>query len=434
MDSFYLECEEYILDIPKISSKHTVTDVRAFWQYMDCPGEQKKVIHVAGTNGKGSVCAYLQSILTKAGISVGMFTSPHLVTMRERISLSGKMISEEEFVTAFHKIKDSIKTFADIRKDDFHPSFFEFLFFLAMVIFEKQDVEYLILETGLGGRLDATNVISHPTACVITEIGYDHMEYLGNSLTEIAGEKAGIMKPGVPVVTIEKKDAVTEKLQDAARLIGCPLLVIQPEDIKINEIENKTIDFSFHSRYYMYVRLLLSTKAFYQTENASLAVQTVELLKDNRISEEHIRSGLKDAYWPGRMEEISPGVFLDGAHNEDGIQAFLDAVQADCCQGKRYLLFGGMKEKQYRKIIGMLAQSGLFSEAAVSPLETIRSLSDHDLKETFLQYTDLPCTVCKDATAALTLLKHKKRPEDMIYIAGSLYLAGQIKSGEENAG
>ncbi len=426
--------EEYILGIPQISSKHTLVDIREFLQFMGNPGMRKKMIHVAGTNGKGSVCAYLQSVLTESGIAAGVFTSPHLVTMRERISISGKVISEEEFAAAFHKVRDGVEQFARKRKDNFHPSFFEFLFLMAMVVFESKDIEYIILETGLGGRLDATNVISHPEVCVITEIGYDHMEYLGNSLAEIAGEKAGIMKPGVPVVTIGKKDGVTEKLRETASLSGCPIFVIQPEDIKINEIENKTIDFSFHSRYYMYVRLLLSTKALYQAENAAMAVQAVELLRDARITEEHIRTGLRKTYWPGRMEEIAEGVFLDGAHNEDGIQALLDTVRQDECQGKRYLLFGGIKEKQYQRIIGMLAGSGLFAEAAAVPLETIRSLSVYDLKETFLQYTDLPCTVCRDAQEALRLLKQKKQADDIIYIAGSLYLAGQIKSGEESAG
>ena len=434
MDLSYVECEAYILNIPRVSNKHTLEDVREFLKFIGNPGMTKKLIHVAGTNGKGSVCAYLQSMIQTAGISVGMFTSPHLVTMRERITVSGTMISETEFVASFQRMIKAIEQFAERREEYFHPSFFEFMFLMAMDVFERKDTEYIILETGLGGRLDATNVIDNPEVCVITEIGYDHMEYLGSGLTEIAGEKAGIMKPGVPVVAMDKRREVTEKLTETAAGKGCPLFLIKPEDIKINEIENKTIDFSFHSRYYMYVRLLLSTKAFYQTENAAMAVQTLELIQETRITREHIYSGLKSTCWPGRMEEIRKGIFLDGAHNEDGIQAFLESVEADACKGKRYLLFGGVREKQYQQIIGMLAESGLFEEAAAVPLETIRSLSAYELKETFLQYMDLPCTVCADVREALDLLEQKKQENDMIYITGSLYLAGQVKSGEENAG
>ncbi len=434
----YSECVEYILNIPKTSHKHTTSgstytlaDIRDFLAFMGDPSVKKHIIHVAGTNGKGSVCAYLRGILTEARITVGMFTSPHLVTIRERIVIGDRPVTEDEFTAAFRDVKEAAERFSQQRNAAFCPTFFEFLFFMAMNVFAKHDIEYIILETGLGGRLDATNAITAPKLGVITPIGYDHMEYLGDSLAAIAGEKAGIMKPGVPVVIWDEREEITRKLRAVAAETGCHLFPVQPADIKINEIENKTIDFSFHSRYDRYVRLCLSTTALYQPGNAALAVRAAELLEDRRISWDNVRVGLLKTAWPGRMEEIEAGIFLDGAHNEDGIRAFLDSVRADGCRGKRFLLFGGVREKQYGRMAAMLICSGLFAEAAAVPLENSRSLSRAELAEAFDGGGELPAAIYEDADEGLAALRRKKKDEDVIYITGSLYLAGQIKRGKE---
>lgn len=441
----YNECVKYILNIPRTSTKHTspglppdnanlphtLADIRAFLTFMGNPAMESHFIHVAGTNGKGSVCAYLQRILSESGISTGMFTSPHLVTIRERIMIDDRLVSEAEFTSAFLAVKEAAERFSRQRIAPFHPTFFEFIFYMAMQIFALHAPEYIILETGLGGRLDTTNVILAPKVCIITPIGYDHMEYLGDSLTDIAGEKAGILKPGVPAVIWAEREEVTRKLVAAAAEIGCPLFPVKPSDIKIQEIENKTIDFSFHSRYDMYVRLCLSTPAIYQTGNAAMAVRAAELLEDKRISWDCIRDGLVKTYWPGRMEEIGERIFLDGAHNEDGITAFLDTVRTDGCRGKRFLLFGGVRDKQYRRIAHMLIRSGLFAEAAVVPLLNSRSVSVGELAQVFGGCAELAVVVYEDADTGFTALKRKQKDEDVIYITGSLYLAGQIKRGKE---
>ncbi len=398
---------------------------------MGNPAMESRFLHVAGTNGKGSVCAYLRHILSEAGITVGMFTSPHLVTIRERIMINDRLVTEAEFVAAFQAVKEAAERFSHYQNAAFHPTFFEFLFYMAMKIFFRHAPEYIILETGLGGRLDATNAIPSPKVCVITPVGYDHMEFLGDTLPEIAGEKAGILKPGVPAVIWDEREEVTRKLTAAAAKTGCPLFPVKPPDIKILQIENKTIDFSFHSRYDMYVRLCLSTPAIYQTANAALAVRAAELLEDKRISWDLIRGGLLRTHWPGRMEEIEKQIFLDGAHNEDGIKAFLDTVRADGCRGKRFLLFGGVRDKQYGRITDMLIRSGLFAEAAAVPLLNSRSLSMEELTQVFGGCVCLPAAVYEDVGAGFAALKRKKKDEDAIYITGSLYLAGQIKRGKE---
>ena len=179
----YTAAEKYILEIPKFTRKNSIKDTSCFLEHLGTPEEKTKTIHVAGTNGKGSVCAYLCSILKEAGFSTGMFISPHLVTMRERFLINGEMVSEEEFLWAFRCVAGKLRQLPEtLQKISYHPTFFEYLFFMAMALFARHEVEYMILETGLGGRLDATNSIEKKDMCVISSIGYDHMEYLGETL------------------------------------------------------------------------------------------------------------------------------------------------------------------------------------------------------------------------------------------------------------
>lgn len=417
----YDEIEQYILDIPRFAGKHTLKDTKELLDQISSDRIKSKIIHVAGTNGKGSVCAYLRSVLMESGYNVGMFISPHLETMRERISVNNVMISKEEFVSCFNRIIEKVD-------EKSHPSFFEFLFLMAMVYFQEKEPEYIILETGLGGRLDATNCIEKPEVCVITEIGYDHMQYLGSSLSEIAAEKAGIIKKGVPVVFMDKRAESTKVLTEYAKKAQSPAIIIGKDNILNVNINNKSIDFSFHTGYYNYVSLLLNTVALYQTENAALAVAALEVLKDAGITEDSIRKGLRSAHWPGRMEEVMPGVYLDGAHNEDGIEAFLGTVERDRCKGKRFLLFGVVQDKRYDIIIRKIIESGLFDQAAVTLLETDRSASIEELKTIWGQYTEMTCSFHIDAAEAYRNLLSLKKGEDVIYIAGSMYLIGQMKS------
>ena len=431
----YQEAEQYISDIPKFAGKHTLEDTQRLLALLTGNTIKSKIIHVAGTNGKGSVCAYLRSVLMVSGASVGMFISPHLETTRERISIGNDMIPEEEFVRIFEQVRRVV------REDDRqcilngqepgsnHPSYFEFLFMMAMTYFKEKAPEYIILETGLGGRLDATNSVSGKSVCVITEIGFDHMQYLGNTLEKIAGEKAGIMEPSVPVVFADKRPSVTGILKKYAEEKGCPVHFVTKDDITEINIGNKTIDFSLRTGYYKYVGLSLNGSACYQTENASLAVKTLEILmqKDKRICEESIRRGLMKAYWPGRMEEVFPGIYLDGAHNEDGIEAFLNSVKEIPCEGRRLLLFGVVQDKQYEKMIRQIASADLFSEVAVTVLETDRSASLEKLREIWGQYK-ICCFFHQDAQEAYHHLLSDRKEADIIYIAGSLYLIGQMKS------
>ncbi len=414
----------YINATPKFTTKNSMEDTARFWERLGYPAKNSKILHIAGTNGKGSVCAYLCSVLRKAGISCGMFTSPHLMSMRERFVINGEMVSEEEFLEAFRVVMGEVKRLATA----YHPTFFELLFFMAMALFEKHGVEYVVLETGLGGRLDATNVVEDKKLCILTAIGYDHMEYLGDTLPLIAGEKAGIMRPGVPVVYPDGQEDVTRVIEEYAEKIGTQTFPVEKTAIKEIKIRHKTIDFSLHLHYYDYIGFTVSTSALYQVENASLAANAIARLEEERITVSALQDGIREMVWEGRMEEILPSVYLDGAHNADGILAFLETVKQHACVGRRVLLYSTVRDKQYSRVAALLAQAGLFDEICLVPLQGERALPLTQLTDSFRQYTGFDRKTFETLDTALSELLTHKNDGDEVYIVGSLYLAGEVKA------
>ena len=416
----------YCLAVPRFTKKNDMESTRAFFKYMKSPGTKAQIIHIAGTNGKGSVSAFLQSICLKAGKKVGMFTSPHLCDIRERIRIDGQMCSEEDFLQGFLTVKEALFAYREEypEKKEYHPTFFEMLFFIGMICFGKEEPDVIILETGLGGRLDATNVIQEPALCVITKVGYDHMEYLGSTLAEIAGEKAGIIKPGVPVVYWKEKEEVFSVIEEKANSLSSPCISVSKDMVDLTFFCDKYIDFSYNSRYYDYVGLRVNTKAVYQTQNAALAICVAQELWQEEVAP-FVREGIASMHWEGRMEEVLPGVFFDGAHNEDGIDAFLSSVKHDNCKGTRSLLFSVVQDKEYRKMADMIIGSGLFEQIYTAPIASERSVSKGDLEELFgadakVHYYDTP-------QEALSGMLRDRGTEDCLYVAGSLYLIGQLK-------
>ena len=440
------DCESFLNEIPRFTEKHGMDETKAFLEYLGSPDENMNIIHVAGTNGKGSVCCYMQSVLLKAGYRVGLFTSPHLVKINERFCVDGKPISDGLFVEIFLETLRRILEYREemnckIMSDGFFPTYFEYLFFMAMILYDVYPVDYLILETGLGGRLDATNSVSRPLISVITEIGYDHMQYLGESLEEIAGEKAGIIKSGVPVIFFDKRPETTEVIKKTALEKDSRAIVVDGRNIEnacISEDANgnKYIAFCYNSLYDKYVDLRLATVAKYQTENASIALEALEILKSQgaEITELDIREGLISAKWEGRMEEIRPGIYVDGAHNEDGISAFLESAKEISCEGRKILLFGVAADKQYPDIIRMLLASRQFDAIYAAVMETYRSVSVSELKTAFedareeLGIIGLPIKYYSNVRDAVTDIITMRKSGDIVFAAGSLYLAGQIKS------
>ncbi len=420
------EAVDYLYSIPRFTTKNSPEDTKAYLHKLGDPDKNMKILHVAGTNGKGSVCAYMRYILEEAGYTTAVFTSPHLVDIRERFLIRGEMVSKEAFLQAF------LQVYGSIEEPHYHPTYFEFLFFMAMLLFRDAGVDYVILETGLGGRLDATNSVGRKELSVITRIGRDHVEYLGDTEEAIAGEKAGIMHAGAPVVFADVSEAVSAVFRDRAEELGILAHPVSRNDYAFLGFENKMIDFSIHTRYYGYVRLTLHTLARYQMENAALAVRAIEVLDEGRtITVHHIESGVEKCFWQGRMEEILPDVFVDGAHNEDGVRAFLETVTADGCKGRRMLLFGVVQDKDFAHMVDKLLNAELFDRVAIAHLHTSRSASLKSLEEIFERRNKVQAvcayTLHDSVDAAFQVLREEQRAGDRIYIVGSLYLVGEIK-------
>ena len=428
----YEEAVSYVYRIPSFTKKNTSEVTRRFYEYLGCPGERAgscrpAVVHVAGTNGKGSVCSYISSVMIGAGYRTAMFTSPHLVDIRERFRINGEMMRKEQFAYlvnfCLEKVEEFRKQAEEPEYEKYHPTYFEFLFFLGMLWFDQQNVDLIVLETGMGGEKDATNVIKRPAVSVITRIGLDHMEYLGDTKEKIAQQKAGIIKRNCPVVFLDQEKNVDSVFVEKAKIMNAKAVSVSESDVASYKFKNKTVDFSLVSEYYDYVKVCLHTNAVYQRENAALAVRALEILSQRfRLSREQIECGLTAARWEGRMDEVLPGVFIDGAHNEDGVNAFLESAGADGCTGKRMLLFSVVSDKRFEKMTERIIESGLFGKIVVAPLESSRSLSEEQLASLWHGKAIL----YSSPEEAVRNLISEKRPEDNVYAAGSLYLAGQL--------
>ena len=460
----FLEAENYINDTPRFTSKNTMEDTRAFLHRLGDPDRKMRIIHVAGTNGKGSVCAYLRSILEAAGYRIALFTSPHLVCIRERFVVDGEMISEEEFLEAFLHIYNMLDWDALERGEGaYHPTYFETLFFIAMLVFGDKKPDFCILETGVGGRLDATNSVSRKELSIITHIGLDHVEYLGDTAEKIAAEKAGILQKGAPAVFWDTCPETTAVFQECAEKLGISAYSVSEKDYSFSIFKRKTIDFCVDSRYYRCIPLTLHTIAAYQRENCALAIRGIETLDEGKtITAQQIQAGVSGCFWAGRMEEVLPEVYVDGAHNEDGIRAFLETVAADGHEGARSLLFSVVKDKDYRHMARQLESSRLFGRVAVAHMRGYRALDREHLTGLFTPTAEISERFCdggqkaacngsgtsavrincahehkKDAGCvpevydtvedALLALLQERQTGERIYIAGSLYLVGEIK-------
>lgn len=425
----YQEIEKCILSIPRFSKKNDPDITKKFYEFLGSPGSRSKIIHIAGTNGKGSVCAYLNHILMLSGFTVGMFTSPHLISMRERIRVQGNEVSETEFCDVYYKVSNAAKQFREI-KPDYFPTFFELLFFMGMIHYDKEVPDYIILETGLGGRLDATNVIEHPALCILTEIGLDHMQYLGEKVELIAEQKVGILKQGVPVVYMNKRKEVSDVIESYARRLQCAAFPVSYDAITIFRNTSKSIDFSYHSGYYRYDGLTLRTAAIYQTENAAVAIHAIEVLFPYPLFiqyEAAIRRGIQEMVWAGRMEEIEEDVIIDGAHNEDGIEALMKVIRANTDK-KNVLLFAVVSDKDYRKMIQILMEKDEFERVYLTSINDERGLSTDELKTVFRQYTNKEIFIYHDPNNAYVKCLNEKKDNERVYAVGSLYLAGMLKA------
>lgn len=421
----YQEAEDYIYSLPKFTTKNSLEHTRQFLKRLNAEGKEQNILHIAGTNGKGSVCAYLQALLLSEGKNVGMFTSPHLIKMNERICVNGEMVTDEVFLNSFQRVRDTVRKMQE--EGIAHPSFFEFLFGMGMDIFAESGVEYIILETGLGGRLDATNAIGHPAVSVITSISLDHTEILGETIGKIAAEKAGIIKPGVPVVFDGSCEEGAKVIRARAEELGAPCREITKNAYEIQKITGKDIAFSSASAYDETTVWHLSTTALYQPMNAILALEAMKCLSKREKTSGKWREAIGNVHWAGRMEETKPGIFLDGAHNLGAVRAFIETVSARKKRGERVILFSAVQDKDYEHMIRLLARESSADEFIITEIKDQRAADPEVLCRVFREETDRPVKVIEDYRQAFFYACKEKGENGELYCLGSLYLIGMLK-------
>lgn len=424
------EAEKYLDEIPMwASKKNSLQDIRCFLERMGNPDRAMNVIHVAGTNGKGSVCAYLISILKQAGYHTADFISPHLIHVRERFLHDGRPAGETEFLRAFEHVKELSQVMA--AEGYARPAYFEFLFYMFMDMGRQWKPDFVILETGLGGLLDTTNTVEHPLLTVITSISMDHMQYLGDTVQTIAAQKAGILKPGVPVVYDGSCRESRQVIEERAEVLCCPAYPVADEDLKFGGRGSLGIRGTVKAGTKT-VELLIPSRADYQLMNAALAFRAAQVIdRDGRfkVSVKAAAAGIRTSRWPGRMEEVLPGVFLDGAHNEGGMEALarnIAAMQRE--SGKPVsLMFGVVGDKEYRKMIRKLCGQVDVSHVTVAQMDTERSVGAAVLAEEFRESLGCPVEAfdtVKDGWKCFL----RNKGEGLAFCAGSLYLAGEVKA------
>ena len=424
----YEEAAAYIEEIPKFTKKHMLEHTKTFLKRLGNPAADRKIVHVAGTNGKGSVCAYLQAILMSEGKRTGFFTSPHLVSVNERIRVDNIQIDNETFLKVFRKVLKIVRQMVEDGIE--HPSYFEFLFGMGMTAFAETDVEYIILETGLGGRLDATNAIDNPALAIITSISLDHTAILGDTIEKIAGEKAGIIKPGVPVFFDGSSKKAAEVIKAKASELGVSCREVTKNAYEIQEVHRKYIAFSRRSAYDKDVIFQVPMCGCYQAMNAELALEASEyLLAGEEIHMDRWKEALAELHWEGRMERVGAHITVDGAHNPGAMEAFVESVKAldESERGEMVLLFSAVSDKKYDQMIEYLCENLDVKAYVVTQIEDERGVPAEELADVFRRYTDRP-VYCKERLEdAVRTAMNERGETGEIYCLGSLYLVGMMK-------
>ena len=423
----YNEVLDYINGIPKYGSETGVVRGGYLLDRLGHPEEKMKVIHVAGTNGKGSVCAYLSNIIYESGYKVGLFISPHLVTINERIQINNEMISDEMFVEAFQVIYDIEQSL--VEQGLCKIMYFDYLFAMAMYVFEKEHVEYVVLETGLGGRLDSTNAVAQPIISIITSLSLDHTEVLGDSISQITYEKAGIIKKNIPVVYLDQNSETSEIIEEIARQLHSECIQVSCSQWKIIKNNAKHIDFLVHNRYYKSDIFTIKSPAMYQVMNCVIALSAIKVIENYNMGvfdSESLQRGVMNTFWEGRMEQISPDIYIDGAHNPDGIKAFIDSLHSIKSERTCTLLFSVVKDKHYNEMIKTLCESEIFDHLVVAQLEGTRKSDNMEIVKCFGKYTSQKIAAFKTVKEGFEYGRAIKG-KGILVCVGSLYLVGEIK-------
>ncbi len=416
------EAVEYIHAAQYTGAKNGLENTRALLHQLNIPMTPVPAIHVAGTNGKGSVCAMLDSMLRACGLKVGLYTSPFLQFYNERIRIGGVPVSDDVLARAVSRVKDAADSLAG---QGIHPTAFELGTATAFLIFLEEKVDIAVVEVGLGGRLDPTNVIT-PQVSVITALGMDHMEYLGDTLEKIAGEKAGIAKPFVPMVLYPARQEAEAVVRAACQQSKAPLTVLRHRQAVFHQADafGSNADFDLPKGRMENVRIPLP--GLHQVENALTALSAMDLLQGFPVSREAMRRGMEHVRWPARLEwiEKTPRVLLDGAHNPQGVEALRSFTELFLQKEKRVLLTGVLREKLNGKMLADMA--ALAGQAVTVTPDNHRAMPAKELAA-LLQEEGCDAEAAGSLQEGLKRAKELAGPGGVIIAAGSLYLAGALR-------
>jgi dihydrofolate synthase/folylpolyglutamate synthase len=418
------QAQAWVFDLQKYGIKFGLSSTLNLLSRLGVPWAEGEYLHVAGTNGKGSVSAMLSAVLTRAGYKPGLFTSPHLVRFEERFRLADQDISAAGLLSLINRVREAID-------DQEPPTFFEFATAMAFLHFHEQQARPVILETGMGGRLDATNIV-RPLVSVITNISMDHQFFLGNTLLAVAGEKAGVIKPGVPLVTHARQKRVLELFRRRCQELAAPMYVGGRD---FSSRGGPKGVFSYYGISSRLSGLKVNLWGRHQYRNAAVALAVLELLKERGlpVPEAAIREGLAHTRWPGRLERLpqDPRIILDGAHNPDAARVLARTLRRGKEDGQRLLVLGIMADKEVDAILAALlplARTVIFTRPryfrAAATADLARRAKPFGLH--ILEEPEVPGAI----TRALALAG----PRDEIVVTGSLYTVGEAKAFFEASG
>jgi dihydrofolate synthase / folylpolyglutamate synthase len=401
----YAEAIQFLYGLRLFGTKLGLENTCRLAELAGNPQQRLRFIHVAGTNGKGSTCAMLESIYRTSGLRVGLFTSPHLVSFLERIQVNRELISEADVIRLVEQAQRALGMLAD----SVHPTFFEVVTVMALCYFAEQQCDLVIWETGLGGRLDATNIVT-PLASIITNIQLDHEKWLGSTLGQIAAEKAGIIKPGIPVLTATDTHDAVEVIRNTAVRAGAPLTHVTPSDTTRPPLG--TMD--------------LPLLGDHQRLNAALAVATVQVLGNElRVDDDVIRAGLSRVHWPGRLQlhvtSVGRTILLDGAHNPAGAESLRKATGCLFPNSRPTLILGILRDKDWATMCRILAP--LADRVLLAPVHSDRTALPADLQHAFLGVAPgLEVIACYSLTEAL----RRAEKDPFVLVTGSLHFVGEV--------
>ena len=419
----YSEAIAYIHSTYKFGSKLGLENIEKLLKLMGNPQDSLKFIHVAGTNGKGSTSAFIASALMSAGYSVGFFSSPFLEVFNERIRLDGKNIPDNDlaFITGYVKRKvDEL-----LASGGTHPTEFEIVTAIAFEYYKNMNVDFVVLEVGMGGRLDSTNVIKHPLACVITPIDMDHTDYLGDTLEKIAYEKAGIIKMGTDVYFHPQKPDAHKAIVNVCEDLECRLTSFEESEISIEEVGIRGTRFKYNE-----LQFEIALIGEHQTRNAVLAYRVLEGLREKRfvkISDEQIKEGFKETKWPGRLEILTenPLLIIDGAHNVHGAQSLANALGSIMSGRKIVGVVGMLSDKDIDGVLQLVLPH--LDEVIVTEPNSPRKMSASDLAAIIENHGKNPIVVPSVLEAVLTA-RSMLQNDDCAVFFGSLYMIGDVRT------